>query len=359
MRRIVLLWVMGLAVVVSGCGKKGPPIPPERQLPAAVQDLSIEVQGRQVTLTWTNPRQRADKTPLRNLTAIHIFRRGEAPGPEPRSAVGDGDGVVGFDRIAVLELKKEGPEVRVEGRRGQFVDAQGLVTGSRYTYVVTAMDAERRASPPSNRVSVSLLAAPQAPQNLRAEAGDGRVRLAWQPPSRNEDGSPLVGPLRYHVFRSTTPDAPGRPLTPEPLAAPEFLDLSVENETRYYYSVRAILGEARSQIQSQDSLIVAAQPEDTTPPGPPRNLVAVPAPGTVRLAWERSPDADVLGYLVHRSTVSGRGYARLTTAPQPGTTFVDATARRGEIYFYIVTAVDRSPRANESVPSAEARVTIP
>jgi hypothetical protein len=359
MKRIILLGLIGVALA-PGCGKKGPPILPERRLPAAVQDLSVEVQGRQVNLTWTNPKARADKTPLRDLSAIHVFRRADPVGLEARPAVADGEGVVGFDRIAVLGLQKEGPEVRVEGRRGQFLDEQGLVTGQRYTYVVTGVDAQRRASPPSNRVSVNLLAAPRAPLDLRAEAGDGRIRLAWQAPNRSEDGSPLVGSLRYHVFRTSLPDAPrARPLTPEPLASTEFLDLGVENETVYYYTVRAILVEAGSRIQSQDSPVVAAKPEDTTPPGPPRNLVAVPAQGAVRLAWESSPDADVAGYLVHRSTVSGRSYARLTQTPQPGTTFVDPGVRRGATYFYVVTAVDRSPRANQSVPSAEARVTVP
>lgn len=360
MRWKILLGIVAVALVSAACGKKGPPIPPERRLPAAVADLSVEVQGRQVTLTWTNPRDRADKSPLRDLSAIYIFRREDAAGAESRPAVADGERVVGFERVGVVELKRESPEVRVEGRPGRFVDAEGLATGRRYTYVVTAVDQERRASPPSKRVMVNLSGAPLAPANVSAEAGDGRVRLAWQPPERNEDGSPVVGPLGYHVFRTTTPDAPRtRPLTPEPLTIPEHLDLAVENETTYYYTVRAIHSEAGSQVQSQDSLVVAAKPEDTTPPAAPRNLVAVPVPGGVRLAWEPSPEADVAGYLVHRSTVPGRGYAPLFRNPQPGTTYVDSSVRRGETYFYVVTAVDRSPRANESVPSAEVRVTVP
>ena len=360
MRWKILLGIIAVAFVIAACGKKGPPIPPERRLPAAVSDLSVEVQGRQVILTWTNPRDRADKSPLRDLSAIYIFRREEAPGVESRPAVGDGQRVVGFERIAVIELRKAGPEVRVEGRLGRFVDVEGLGVGRRYTYVVTAVDRERRASPPSNRVVVDLSAAPLAPANVSAEASDGRVRLTWQPPVRNEDGSPVVEPLRYHVFRTTTPDAlRTRPLTTEPLTTPEYLDLAVENETTYYYTVRAIHSEAGSQVQSQDSLVVAAKPEDTTPPSPPRNLVAVPVAGGVRLAWEPSPDVDVAGYLVYRTTRAGGGYARLSPSPQPGTTFTDSQVRRGETYFYQVTAVDRSPRANESVPSAEVRVTIP
>ena len=70
-------------------------------------------------------------------------------------------------------------------------------------------------------------------------------------------------------------------------------------------------------------------------------------------------DADLAGYLVYRSTTAGRGHAPLTASPQGATTYVDADARPGQTYFYVVTAVDRARRANESVPSPEAAATLP
>ena len=78
------------------------------------------------------------------------------------------------------------------------------------------------------------------------------------------------------------------------------------------------------------------------------------AGSTVRLAWQAVPDADLAGYLVYRSTTAGRGHVRLSAAPQAGTTYVDTDVRPGQTYYYVVTAVDRSKRANESVPSPEA-----
>jgi hypothetical protein len=50
---------------------------------------------------------------------------------------------------------------------------------------------------------------------------------------------------------------------------------------------------------------------------------------------------------------------RLTDIPIQTTTFTDRTARPGINYLYTVTAVDRSPRRNESAPSAEASATLP
>jgi fibronectin type 3 domain-containing protein len=37
--------------------------------------------------------------------------------------------------------------------------------------------------------------------------------------------------------------------------------------------------------------------------------------------------------------------------------FVDSRVKPGQTYYYYVTAVDNSPRANESLPSEEAAIT--
>jgi fibronectin type 3 domain-containing protein len=105
--------------------------------------------------------------------------------------------------------------------------------------------------------------------------------------------------------------------------------------------------------------VATATPEDATPPAQPRGLVAVLAGPTVRLAWEAVPDADLAGYLVYRSSTAGRGHTRLIAAPQGATTYVDSDVRPGQTYFYVVTAVDRSKRANESVPSQEVSAALP
>jgi fibronectin type 3 domain-containing protein len=78
----------------------------------------------------------------------------------------------------------------------------------------------------------------------------------------------------------------------------------------------------------------------------------------VRLAWEAVADADLAGYHVYRSQTAGRGHQRLTTQLQTGTTFVDTGIVPGQTYHYVVTAVDRARRANESVPSPEVTVTV-
>ncbi|MBW2468095.1 MAG: hypothetical protein PVF09_03150 [Desulfobacterales bacterium] len=45
----------GISLVCLGCGRKGPPRPPKRPLPPAVEDLRYAIQGDRVELSWTHP----------------------------------------------------------------------------------------------------------------------------------------------------------------------------------------------------------------------------------------------------------------------------------------------------------------
>jgi predicted phage tail protein len=366
-----------MALPLAACGRRGPPVAPETRLPAAVQDLSVNVLGEGVTLTWTLPRIRVDRSPIKELGRTEVYRRLETGAREPvRPAVltfgglfGGPTELVGFDRVANIPIvdpskpaaekppAEKGP-AEVVGSRVTYTDAQGLGFGRRYTYVVVAVDVQGRPSPPSNRVTIALTAPPEPPTALQVQAGDRQVRLSWTPPARREDGSQVEGPVFYNVFRGSAPDArPARPINPEPVESPSYVDLELQNDATYYYSVRALGGPAgpSSRVSEQ----IAARPEDATAPAQPRGLVAVVAGATIRLAWEAVPDADVAGYRVYRSTTAGRGHQAITPALVSSTTFVDADVRRGQTYYYTVTAVDRARRANESVPSGEASATLP
>jgi predicted phage tail protein/predicted small lipoprotein YifL len=376
-RRAALALALLVALPLAACGRRGPPVPPETRLPAAVQDLTVNVLGEGVTLTWTLPRIRVDRSPIKELGRTEVYRRLETGAREPvRPAVlsfgglfGGPAELVGFDRVAnipITDPSKPAPEkppaekgpAEVVGSRVTYTDAQGLGFGRRYTYVVVAVDAQGRPSPPSNRVTIALTAPPEPPTAVQAQAGDRQVRLSWTAPARREDGSPVEGPVFYNVFRGAAPDArPARPVNPEPVDSPSYVDLGLQNDATYYYTVRALGGPAgpTSRVSEQ----IAARPEDATPPAQPRGLVAVVAGATIRLAWEAVPDADVAGYRVYRSTTAGRGHQAITPALVSSTTFADTDVRRGQTYYYTVTAVDRARRANESVPSGEASATLP
>ncbi|PYM43805.1 MAG: hypothetical protein DME16_22075, partial [Candidatus Rokuibacteriota bacterium] len=99
-----------LFVLATGaCGKKGPPVAPERRLPSSPSNLRASVEERRVVLSWENPRSRFDNSRLRDLTLLHVFRREEAAGAPPKPAMLSGDEVVGYAEIARIRLDAAPP----------------------------------------------------------------------------------------------------------------------------------------------------------------------------------------------------------------------------------------------------------
>src|SRR5205823_2076262 len=119
--------------------------------------------------------------------------------------------------LGLAACGRKGPPAAPETRVPRAVGDRDLAYGRRYTYVVVTADARRRTSPPSRRVSVTYLAAPEPPVSVTARPGEREARLAWQPPARLVDGSPATGPLAYEVLRAAAADAE---LTPVATAAP-------------------------------------------------------------------------------------------------------------------------------------------
>lgn len=67
-----LLVLVGLNFFLIGCGKKGPPRPPQRPLPPAVKDLTHVIYGEKVELSWTVPS--AEDRKASPPVAIKVFR---------------------------------------------------------------------------------------------------------------------------------------------------------------------------------------------------------------------------------------------------------------------------------------------
>jgi len=348
----VLLAALGLAA----CGRKGPPAAPETRVPRAVGDLTVVIRESTVELTWTNPVRRVDSTPLRDLTLARVFRVDDAGGGEPKAAMQVDGRIAGYMEVATVALDAPAP-ARVAGPRVTVVDDRDLAYGRRYTYVVVTADARRRTSPPSRRVSVTYLAAPEPPVSVTARPGEREARLAWQPPARLVDGSPATGPLAYEVLRAAAADAE---LTPVATAAPgqlTFTDHGLENERAYSYAVRALRTEGGTTAYGAPSARVAVTPRKTTPPAPPANLVAIPSEATVRLTWSPSADSDVAGYIIYRAPARGP-FDRVGSTRVPTTAFVDRDVPRGT-YRYAVTAQDAASLPNQSRHSDEVTVTVP
>jgi fibronectin type 3 domain-containing protein len=347
--------VLIAALTVVGCGKVGSPVAPEIRVPAPVSNLRGVVEEDTVVLEWTNPQRRVDQGRLRNLMETRLYRTDDDGVVPPKPALLAHGRIAGYRELARIPVAPTGTDApRVSTVR--FVDGEGLRHGRRYTYVVIAEDGEGRISPPSNRLSVTLIAPPEAPPAPTATAGDGEVHLRWQPPARLVDGGP-PGPLAHEVLRAGTADSAPDAVFLIPPGQTEYVDRGVANERTYHYAVRAVRESAGTVARGAPSPRVAATPGRATAPAPPTSLVAAPSADAVRLSWTASPDRDVAGYVVYRADGAGEA-TRIGSVRAPATTFTDRGLGPGT-YRYAVTAQDASARANESAPSNEVSVTLP
>jgi fibronectin type 3 domain-containing protein len=183
------------------------------------------------------------------------------------------------------------------------------------------------------------------------------VSLSWQAPETAGAAGAAAGEIRYLVLRGTGAAGALAPIIGEPVAGTTFTDTGVDNDADYRYAVRSVRVEAAVTATGEASPPITVSPADTTPPGAPTGLVAVPTSGAVRLAWNPSPETDVATYAVYRAGETG-DFMRIATAVPPGTVYVDRDVRPGATYRYAVTAIDRARRPNESARSNVVSVRV-
>jgi len=355
---LLALTLLGCVVpplVLLGCGRRGPPVPPQPRAPAAVGALRAEPRDSAIVVIWSRPGRNEDGSPLTDLLEFQLYR---AVGTPPPREAGTRPA---FSLLATIRVEQPDNAAVQDGQYAFRDDGggAGLTPGVRYTYRVQGVNRRGQAGAPSVEVSVDFAPAPPPPVGLAASAGDGMVRLTWQaPPEPLPAGIP---PVRgYNVYRSLRPGVyASQPINAGPVVETQFRDAAVQNGTTYSYAVRSVGIERPPWRESRNSNEVSATPEDLTPPAPPRGLAAVPGPDGIALIWQPNVEPDLLGYLVYRREPPALTPIRLTESPVQASTFTDRTARPGVTYVYSVTAVDRSPRRNESAPSADLSVNVP
>ena len=98
-RRALALAAIGLALAIGACGRKSPPVAPERRVPMAVSDLEAVLRNGVVELAWTAPRRRVDNSRLLDPGVTRLFRTEDSGQGEPRPAMLVNDRVVGYTEV--------------------------------------------------------------------------------------------------------------------------------------------------------------------------------------------------------------------------------------------------------------------
>src|SRR5207247_1243344 len=166
----------------------------------------------------------------------------------------------------------------------------GLNASTTYYYRVRATSTLSGDSSYSNVASATPVAAPGAPGNLTATAGNAQVTLSW---------TAVSGATGYNVKRSTSSGGPYTTVGPN-VTPTSFTDSGLTNSTTYYYVVTALTAGGESVNSAQ----VSATP--VAAPGAPSNLTATAGNAQVALSWTAVSGAT--GYNVKPSTSSGGPY---------------------------------------------------
>jgi uncharacterized protein len=341
-----LLFIILLTFFPGACGKKLDPIPPEMVLPDAVKEFRLAQEGEGLLLSWRFPTENQLGQPLTQLSGFRL-ERCEMKNSTPSQALGC---LVDFALVADIELDYPRAGV-VRGGEVYYHDKK-LVPGRRYYYRVAAYDPSRIPGEWSRILSHAWAVLPHAPRDLKAEAGDRVVALAWSPVTHLQDGSPVRDLAGYKVYRRVK-EGDWTRLTPTAVMGTDFQDVAVKNAVDYTYMVRAVRKIGKDLLESGDSATRTAKPEDLTAPAPVLNLVAATTGKGVELRWDETPAKDLAGYRVYRRQGGETKFTLLTPTLLKKPYYVDAQVSRGQTYHYYVTAVDDSKRANESAPSEE------
>ena len=325
-----------VAIVLSACGYKNLPVPPEQVVPKAVTDLRFVSEGKEGRLEWTYPVASVTGEGLAGIDSFELFQASVAvkdycptcpiPFGQPQTLPAGETTIQGKKRIATAQTPR-------------------LISGYKYFFKVRSRTSWWVSSDDSNVVAFAWNVVANAPQGLSARAGSKNAALTWQPVTAMTDGSPLTAPARYQVQRSDD----GKPfITIAIVAGPLYVDNGVSLGHNYSYRVLALTLTDGAETAGDASDTVAAAL--INPPLPPSGVgVAVTSSGP-RVYWDGAENA--AGYRVYRRAADERSYQRLGDTSAVVNIFIDKSAREGVIYYYVITTLNAL--GEESVQSRPA-----
>jgi len=347
------------ALFVTGCGKRRPPLPPVERVPQRTELLSGVQRGNQVVLSWPAPRVNAPDDSVQSIRRVDVYRVAERPGdPLPLTEVE-------FGARATLIGSVTAESIRGNPESLTYTDSLTLTGPVRLRYAVRYVNASGQRAAFSNFLLIEPATTVSQPPTVAEVTNptESAVRVRWQPPRANVDGSTPINLLGYNVYRTdrSQQETSQTPLNTALLNANEFLDLTFRFGEEYEYVVRAVsLGTEGAQVESLNSNALSLKPSDVFAPSAPTGLSINAAPRRVSLFFAANPERDVAGYNIFRSTDPAlpRGdWRKLNRDVIDRTTYFDDAVESGVKYFYYLTAVDSA--RNVSQPSEVVSDTVP
>lgn len=171
---------------------------------------------------------------------------GTAPAAPTNVTAGAGDGkatinwsapagaVTGYNLYRSTSAGAEGTTPYKTGLTGTSFADTGLTNGTTYYYKVAAVNTVGVSSQSAEASAKPMAAgaAPAAPTNLNATAGDTQATLTWSVPAGAVTG--------YNLYRATSAGAEGGTPYKAGIGGTSFTDTGLTNGTTYYYKVAAV-----------------------------------------------------------------------------------------------------------------------
>ncbi len=355
-----LLVLLACAVLVSGCGKRRPPLPPVENVPGRTEELTGYQQANHIMLSWPAPRRNAPDGSVQSIRRIDVYRLAESPdAPLPLTEED-------FANRSTLIGSVTYEQIQNAGERVLYTDVLELAgQPSRLRYAIRYVNASGQRAAFSNFFLIEPAAQiAEAPKLVGAQTTEKAVQLSWEAPSKNIDRSTPPNLLGYNIYRSVI-DAQGKVtivrLNEVPVVGTAFADAKFKFDESYQYFVRAVsLGSGGNPVESLDSNGVSATPRDSFAPSQPGTPSVAPGPGRLAIFFPSNPEGDIAGYDLYRSTDPNLPldkWTKLNEALLTKTTYQDSAVESGQKYYYYVIAVDGA--GNRSEPSEVGSETVP
>ena len=140
-KKLSLIIVMSVSIFLLfwGCGIKGPPLPPRREKPPAVQDLSYRLDGNGVELSWSVPEKNNSRQPDLAGFTVYVSKI-------PLSESECENCPLKFKAIADVPIRKK-------AEQNQLKYSETLESGYRYVYMVRGYSKDGLISEDSNYIN--------------------------------------------------------------------------------------------------------------------------------------------------------------------------------------------------------------
>jgi hypothetical protein len=392
-KTLSIVFLLPVALFMLCCGKKGPIFPPLVNIPKPVQEFFAVQRGARILLSWNNPTEFIDGSPLEEITRMDIWLLIESdevaqntestPQEEqelPQQEAGEesqvesdvAEGELNAESVAVTaesfaenatlaasisleQLSDHLNKAQDQAFEGAFVYSHPVpaedLTGKTYTFALKAW-AKKKESDFSELLRVEPRALPFPPTGVKTEVMEDRIQVEWIVPEKNLDDSSPAEVKGYNVYRKSK-DEEWRRVNTGLVNETGFSDVNFQFDKTYTYTIRASASESPPFLESDDSEPLEIVPKDTFPPEMPRGLEAVPGDDFVSLSWNTNREPDLAGYRIWRKSGNEKKFTAISDLIRENV-HTDTAVIPDKKYEYAVSAVDKS--GNESQKSKSISV---